>query len=108
WMPISMILLIFRFIVPFLLLLPRDAKRNDGMVIAVSVLVLAMQYLDIFWMVYPNFYDGHMVFGFWEVGIFAGFAGIFLLSIMAFWTRHNLVAVKDPRMHEAISHHVTY
>ncbi|MNJ98575.1 hypothetical protein D3C87_163420 [compost metagenome] len=108
WMPISMILLIFRFIVPFILLLPRDAKRNDSLVIGVSVLVLVMQYLDIFWMVYPNFFDGHMVFGFWEIGIFAGFAGIFLLCITTFWSRHSLVPLKDPRMHEAISHHVTY
>lgn len=108
WMPISVILLIFRFIVPFLLLLPRDAKRNDTAVIGVSILVLVMQYVDIFWMVYPNFFDGHMVFGFWEIGIFAGFAGIFLLCLTNFWSKHSLVPLKDPRMHEALSHHVTY
>lgn len=108
WMPISVALLVFRFIVPFLLLLPRDAKRNDGLVMAVSILVLVMQYVDVFWMVYPNFFDGHMVFGFWEIGIFAGFAGIFLLCITNFWSKHSLVPLKDPRIHEAISHHVTY
>ncbi|MNT61202.1 hypothetical protein D3C72_1988280 [compost metagenome] len=107
-MSISVILLVFRFIVPFLLLLPRPAKRNDASVLAISVLVLIMQYVDIFWMVYPNFFDGHMTFGFWEIGIFAGFAGIFLLCIMAFWSKHSLVPLKDPRLHEALNHHVAY
>lgn len=108
WMGISLALLIFRFIVPFLALLPRGAKRTDSNVIAVSILVLVMQYVDIYWMVYPNFFDGHITFGLWEVGIFAGFAGIFLLTVMAFWAKHSLVPLKDPRLHEAVSHHVTY
>ncbi|MNL38731.1 hypothetical protein D3C87_1609660 [compost metagenome] len=74
----------------------------------ISALVLVMQYVDIYWMVYPNFFDGHVVFGFWEVGMFAGFAGIFLMGIMKFWSKNSLVPLKDPRIHEAIKHHVTY
>jgi hypothetical protein len=108
WMNISLLLLIFRFVVPFLALLPRGAKRTDNHVIAVSILVLAMQYLDIYWMVYPNFFDGQVTFGFWEIGIFAGFAGLFLMTIMSFWSKHSLVPLKDPRIHEAINHHVAY
>lgn len=108
WMGISMALLFFRFIVPFLALLPRAAKRNENHVILVSLLILAMQYIDIFWMVYPNFYEGHMTFGIWEIGVFAGFLGIFLICLTTFFKRHNVVAIKDPRMHEALAHHVTY
>ncbi|MFP5519227.1 MAG: molybdopterin oxidoreductase [Bdellovibrionia bacterium] len=108
WMGVSIALLVFRFIVPFLALLPRGAKRNESHVLAVSVLILIMQYVDIFWMVMPNFNHGHFTFGFWEVGMFAGFAGIFLLGLFNFWSKHGLVAQKDPRMHEALSHHVAY
>ncbi|MBV2167227.1 MAG: molybdopterin oxidoreductase [Bdellovibrio sp.] len=108
WMGVSMALLIFRFVVPFLALLPRGAKRNDNHVLLVSALVLVMQYVDIYWMVYPNFFDGHVTFGFWEIGIFAGFAGVFLLTIMSFWSKHSLVPLKDPRLHEAVNHHVAY
>ena len=108
WMAVSMILLVFRFIVPFLALLPRGLKRNDNHVLLISALVLVMQYVDIYWMVYPNFFDGKVVFGFWEIGLFAGFAGIFLLCIMSFWSKHSLVPLKDPRIHEALNHHVSY
>ncbi|MEN0058634.1 MAG: molybdopterin oxidoreductase, partial [Bdellovibrio sp.] len=98
WMGVSLALLIFRFIVPFLALLPRGAKRTDNHVLVVATLVLVMQYVDIYWMVYPNFFEGHVTFGFWEVGIFAGFAGVFLLTIMSFWSKHSLVPLKDPRI----------
>jgi hypothetical protein len=108
WMGISIALLVFRFIVPFIALLPKALKRNENHLLAVSALILAMQYLDIFWMVYPNFFDGHMTFGLWEIGMFLGFAGLFLTVLFNFFTKNSIVAIKDPRMHEAINHHVTY
>ncbi len=108
WMSVSFGLLIFRFIVPFLTLLPRGAKRNDSVLVCVSVLVLVMQYADLYWLIYPNFFDGVPQFSFWEVGIFLGFTGLFLMCLIKFFTKNNMVAVKDPRMHEALAHHVTY
>ncbi len=108
WMAISVALIIFRFIVPFVALLPRGLKRNENHVIAVSVLILIMQYVDIYWMVYPNYFHGHLTFGFMELGTFAGFAGLFLLGLSQFFQKFSVVPVKDPRLHEAIQHHVTY
>jgi hypothetical protein len=108
WMGLSMALLIFRFIVPFLALLPKAAKRNENHLLVVSGLILVMQYLDIYWMVYPNFYDGQVTFGLWEIGMFLGFAGLFLFMLFRFFTKNNVVALKDPRIQEAITHHVTY
>ncbi len=108
WMSVSFGLLIFRFIVPFLTLLPRGAKRNDSVLVGVSVLVLVMQYVDLYWLIYPNFFDGIPRFSFWEIGIFLGFAGLFLTGLTKFFTKNNMVAVKDPRLHEALAHHVTY
>jgi hypothetical protein len=108
WLGISAALFIFRFVVPFLALLPKSLKRNENHLLAVSALILIMQYTDIFWMVYPNFFEGHMVFGVWEIGMFLGFAGLFLTVLMNFFSKHSLVALKDPRMHEATNHHVTY
>lgn len=108
WMPVSFALLIFRFIVPFLVLLPRGNKRNNFILVGISVLVLVMQYIDLYWLVYPNFNDGVPKFGGWEIGMFLGFAGLFLMTMIQFMTKNSLVAVNDPRLHEAVKHHVTY
>jgi len=108
WMPISFAVLIFRFVVPFLVLLPRSSKRTDSILVGISVMVLVMHYLDVYWMVYPNFFEGIPQFGLWEVGMLLFFGAIFIGSLLQFMSKNNLVAVKDPRMHEALSHHVTY
>lgn len=108
WLAISMSLLIFRFIVPFLALLPREAKRNNFNLVAISVLVLIMQYVDIYWLVYPNFNEGSPQFGFYEISLFLGFAGVFTLLVTRFLSQNSLVALKDPLLHEAVNHHVTY
>ncbi len=108
WMGITVALLIFRFVVPFIALLPRWAKRTESHLKAVCILILFMQYLDIYWIVYPNFNDNNVVFSFTEVGVFLGFAGAFMVLLCNFLSKNSLVAIKDPRLDEALSHHVTY
>lgn len=108
WMALSFALLVFKFIIPFLALLPRGLKRNEGHVAAVAILVIATQYLDIYWLVYPNFNDHAVTFGFYEIGILLGFIGIFTLGLIRFYQANKLVAIKDPRLHEATNHHVSY
>jgi hypothetical protein len=108
WIYVSFGLLIFRFIVPFLSLLPKAAKRSTTHLAVICILILAMQYLDIYWLVYPNFNDNHVVFSLWEVGMFLGFGGLFLLSVQKFLSSNSLVPLKDPRLHECVNHTVTY
>lgn len=108
WMAISLSLLFFKFIVPFLALLPRGVKRDEKQLIAICVLVLVMQYVDVYWLVYPNFYEGHVTFGFYEVAMLLLFMGIFLMTMIKFFQKNNVVAIKDPRLHEALHHHVSY
>lgn len=108
WMAISFGLLFFKFIIPFLALLPRGMKRDPNQLIWICVLILVMQYVDVYWMVYPNFFEGHVTFGFYEIALLAFFLGLFLLTIIKFFQKNSMVAVKDPRLHEALHHHVSY
>jgi hypothetical protein len=108
WMTVSLALLVFKFIIPFLALLPRGWKRNESHVAAVSLIVIASQYLDIFWLVAPNFNEHQLVFGFYELGGILFMVGVFTLALLRFYQSHSLVAIKDPRMHESLAHHVTY
>jgi hypothetical protein len=108
WMAISMALLVFKFVVPFLVLLPRGNKRNPQVLVAVCALILVMQYIDVYWMVYPTFFDNHVTFGVYEVALACLFLGVMLLRMIKFYQSNNLVAIKDPRIHEALNHHVTY
>lgn len=108
WTSISVALIIGKFIVPFLALLPRGWKRSEGHLLIVCLWILAMNFMDVFWLVGPNFNDNHLAFGFYEIAPLVGFLGIFLLCIGRFLKKHPMVALKDPRMDEALAHHVTY
>lgn len=106
WMAISFSLLIFKFIVPFFALLPRGAKRDKCHLVRVSILLLIMQWVDVYWLVYPNFNEGHAVFSFYEIGLFVGFLGAFLFCITRFLTQNKVMAIKDPYLQESLNHHV--
>ncbi|HVK61616.1 MAG TPA: hypothetical protein VM432_08705 [Bdellovibrionales bacterium] len=107
WMAATLSLLVFKFAVPFLLLLPRAAKRNPAHLTLVAILILVMQYIDIHWMVYPNFSET-WILGWQEIGTFLLFGGLFLWSVTTFLSRNPVVPLKDPRLDESMHHHVTY
>ncbi|MGE3975081.1 MAG: molybdopterin oxidoreductase [Bdellovibrionales bacterium] len=106
WMSISISLLVFKFLIPFFALMPRPNKRNPKVLIFVCLLLLVMQYVDIYWLIYPSLNDGHPVFSFWEVGMFLGFLGLFLLSVYRFLGANSLVPYRDPRLNDSLHHHI--
>ncbi len=108
WMAITFSLLILKFAVPFLLLLPRWAKRTPNHLVMVSVLILIMQYVDIHWMVYPTLDPYAPKFSWQEIGSFLLFGGLFLWSVTSFLSKNKLIPVKDPRIEESLHHHVAY
>ena len=108
WLLISWSILIFKFIVPFLLLLPKWAKRNHSQLVLVAIIILIMQYVDVYWLVYPNLDSNNVLFGWQEIGIFMGFLGLFMLVVTRFLAKNNLVPIRDPRIQESIHHEVTY
>ena len=54
WIWVSGTLLVGRFMLPFMALLSRAAKRNLKVLGFMSVWMLAMHYLDLYWMVMPT------------------------------------------------------
>ena len=55
WASIGLILVIFHFVIPFAMLLSRPFKRNIRKLVWVAVLLMLMGYLDLFWIIEPNF-----------------------------------------------------
>lgn len=108
WALVSVLLILLKFVVPFFALLSRKAKRQMGSLCSVALLILVMQYVDLYWLIYPNFDPHNIHFDFREVFIFFGFLGAFLFAVSKFLSKHPLVAKKDPRKHESDHHHVIY
>lgn len=105
WAWVSIFLLVGKFLVPFALLLPRDAKRSGSMLAVVGIWQLLSQWVDVMWVVQPEFYKDGPVIGWMEIGVTLGFLGLFGLVVVRFLTKNNVVAIGDPRLPEAVFHH---
>ncbi len=105
WIYISFFLLLGKFLVPFFALLPRDAKRNEGRLLGVGIFMLFAQWVDILWLVQPEYSASGPVIGVIELGIPLGFLGVFGLVVARFLGKHNIVAIRDPKLVESVLHH---
>ncbi len=105
WFAVSVFLLVGKFMVPFFLLLPRDAKRNEKMLLAVGAFMLIAQWIDMLWIVQPELYREGPRVGWIELGVTALFLGVFGLMVSRFMAKNNIVAIGDPRLAESVHHH---
>ncbi|MBV8571373.1 MAG: hypothetical protein JO319_12210 [Acidobacteriaceae bacterium] len=56
WGVLGVLLIIFEFIVPFLLLLSRPLKRNAYALCGVVGIIIVMRWIDLAWIVFPEYY----------------------------------------------------
>mgnify|MGYP001357087800 CR=1 FL=1 len=59
WQYLGLLLVVFHFALPFLLLLSRDLKRHARLLAMVAGVVLLMRLVDLFWLIAPNLQGGH-------------------------------------------------
>jgi hypothetical protein len=105
WFWVSVFLLVGKFMLPFFVLLPREAKRNVKILASVGIFMLIAQWIDVLWMVQPEFFSEGPKFGWTEIGVTLGFIGVFGLVVSRFLAKHNIVAIGDPRLAESVFHH---
>jgi hypothetical protein len=55
WGYIGLILALFHFVVPFVILLSRPFKRDIRKLVWLAVWLMLMRYVDLFWIIEPNF-----------------------------------------------------
>ena len=105
WFYVSCFLVFGKFFLVLFLLLPRDAKRRHGLLAGVAVFMLVAQWIDMMWLIQPEFFAEGPQFGWVEAGTTLGFIGIFGFAVFHFLRRHNVVAIGDPRLMESVYHH---
>jgi uncharacterized membrane protein YpjA len=55
WGYVGLFIVIFHFAIPFAILLSRPFKRNIRKLVWLAVWMMLMRYLDLFWVIEPNF-----------------------------------------------------
>ncbi|MGE3958617.1 MAG: hypothetical protein AB7H96_18035 [Vicinamibacterales bacterium] len=109
WMPYMLALPVLKFAVPFVLMLPREAKRAPGRLIPVAVLVLFAQFWELYLMVAPAVGHGedtaHAHLPVIELLGTLGFIGLFMLVFNWALQRHSPIPLKDPGLADCLHYH---
>jgi hypothetical protein len=108
WLPYMLLLPALKFVVPFLLLVPRDAKRQARRLVPVAALLLVAQFLELFLMVGPAIGHGeesaHAHLPLVEFASTLGFLGLFTLVFGWALARHDAVPLNDPAIRECLEY----
>jgi len=109
WLPYLLVLPVLKFVVPFLFLVPRDAKRNPRKLVPVAVLILFAQFWELYVMVAPAIGHGHEAahahLPVVEFAATLGFLGLFTLVFGWSLARHDAVPLKDPAIAACLDYH---
>jgi hypothetical protein len=105
WEIVALVLIAFKFALPFLLLLSRAAKRRARVLAGIALWVLVMHWVDLVWIVAPAFHPGDLDAHWLDLAAFAGIGGLWLGAFLHYLGDSALLPLRDPRfadlLHEA-------
>ena len=104
WGVVAVIVLLFSFALPFLVLLSRDVKRSAGLITKVAIWMIVFRLVDLFWMTRPEFTANAMPN--WRdivvpVALIGLWVGFFAFNLK----QQPRLPLGDPKLAEAIAHH---
>jgi hypothetical protein len=105
WKVVSGVLLFCHFVIPFFGLLSRHIKRNRRSLAFWAVWLLVIEYVDLFWLVMPNFEEHreHVPFSLSGILLWLGTTAFFVGMAARRANGLNLVPTKDPRLGDSLA-----
>lgn len=105
WAVITYSLVICRFLIPFVLLLNRDRKHNKTLLIITSVLIIAMHFIEMHWIVMPILHHSGIAISWLDITTFIGLGGIFMGLFFSTLKTHRIVPINDPTLPASLDKH---
>jgi hypothetical protein len=102
WKTVSIILPLFHFLIPFILLMSRHVKRNFTALRLFAIFLLIMHWVDLYWNIMPVHSPLSAMPSWLDLTTMMGIGGIFVYIFWRNFTNHAAVAINDPRLMESI------
>jgi hypothetical protein len=103
WKAWSVLLVVFHFFVPFVLLLSRELKRKPSLLAGVALFLLVMRWADFHWQAGPNFHEQLTVHVLDLVSLVA-VGGLWVALFITELKRRPLLPAHDPYLPEVLGH----
>jgi hypothetical protein len=103
WQFILYAMLLFRFVIPFIVLLNRGTKHNRKVLATLSIMVLVVHYAEIYWIIMPVLTEHGFGFSWMDITSLLGLGGVFFGLFFTRFKKHSMVPVCDPKLDECLS-----
>jgi hypothetical protein len=112
WGIVGLVLILFHFAFPFLLLLSQDLKKRYRYLAMLAVFILVMRLVDLFYLIAPNptingAHDNGLIQAssvLWGIVATLGVGGIWLTLFFWFFKQRPILPFNDPFIENAIAH----
>jgi hypothetical protein len=104
WAVLAIVLIIFHFAIPFLLLLSRGLKRQAGSLSRVAGLLVVLTLVDMFWLVVPAFESAGPRVHWTNLTLTVGIGGIWVWAFFKELEARPLTPLHDPELVEILDH----
>lgn len=104
WVTMSMVLLFGHFVIPFILMLTRWSKRNTFMLVFMALWILAMRWVDLYWLIFPTHSESGVYLSWMDLSTMVGIGGVFVWFVMFRMTKDKLIPLNDPDLGTSLHH----
>jgi hypothetical protein len=104
WEFVGLALVFLHFALPFALLLSREVKRSTDMILGVSIVIIAMRFVDLYWLVMPDFRKDGFGVSWMDFAAPIALGGLWLWAFTWQLNRRPLLPIHDPHLQEALEH----
>jgi hypothetical protein len=102
WRPVALLLVVFHFAAPFVLLLSRAIKRQPQLLVKVAAGILVARLVELFWLVAPEFHRHGLTVSWMDIVVPASLALIWTGCFIWQLRGRAILPVHDPQFDEAL------
>jgi hypothetical protein len=102
WGVIAVVLLIFHFFLPFFMLLMRAIKDRPKTIAVVTVIILVMRFVDVYWRVAPAHHAEHFYFSWITLFAFLAIGGLWLWAFIWQLKGQTIIPIHETWVEEAL------
>jgi len=102
WRPVAVVLMLFHFAAPFVVLLSRTVKRQPDLLVKVATAVLVVRVIDMWWLIGPEFHTDGIAISWMDVVLPLTIGAIWLATFVYQLRGRAILPVHDPQFDEAL------
>ena len=102
WGVLAGMLILFHFFLPFFMLLMRSIKDRPQTIGVVTVIIIVMRYIAIYWLVAPSWYGEHFSYSWMDLSSLIGIGGLWLWAFIGQLKGQTIIPIHETWVEEAI------